>query len=56
MTPEFKEALAALRVAENHFSCAAPEYIDTAIMELEAAKRRLVAIIEIEKANAGRTV
>lgn len=56
MISDYQRALDDLHTAENHFSCAAPEYIDTAIMELEAAKRRLVAIIEREKANAGRVV
>lgn len=51
---EYKEALSALRMAENHFAFAAPEYIETAIMELEAAQRRVVAIITREKINAGR--
>ena len=56
MTPEFKEALAAMRMAENHFAFAAPEYIETAILELEAAQRRVVAIVAREKINAGRLV
>lgn len=51
---EYNEALSALRMAENHFDFAAPEYIETAIMELEAAQRRVVAIVTREKINAGR--
>ena len=54
MTPEFKEALAALRAAENHFAFADAEHIDAAIMELKAAQSRLAAVICCEKANAGR--
>ena len=54
MTPEFKEALAALRVAENQFAFADAEYIDAAIFELNAAESRLSAVICYEKANAGR--
>lgn len=49
---EYNEALSVLRMAENHFDFAAPEYIETAIMELEAAQRRVVAIVTREKINA----
>ena len=39
----FQEALAALHMAENHFAFAAPDYIDAAIMELNAAQKRVDA-------------
>lgn len=54
MTPDFEEALAELRVAENHFAFADAEHIDAAIMELNAAQSRLSAVICREKASAGR--
>jgi hypothetical protein len=43
MVNVYQEALAALHIAENHFAFAAPDYIDAAIMELNAAQMRLDA-------------
>ena len=54
MNENLREALDALRVAENHFAFADAEHIDAAIMELNAAQSRLAAVICCEKANAGR--
>lgn len=54
MNENLREALDALRVAENHFAFADAEHIDAAILELNAAESRLSAVICYEKANAGR--
>lgn len=54
MNEDLREALDALRVAENHFAFADAEHIEAAIFELNAAESRLSAVICYEKANAGR--
>ena len=49
MVNDYQEALAALHMAENHFAFAAPDYIDAAIMELNAAQKRVEAALHREK-------
>lgn len=49
MVNDYQEALAALHMAENHFTFAAPDYIDAAIMELNAAQKRVEAALNREK-------
>lgn len=53
MTKEYFDALEALKTAENHFDNADPEYIDTAILELNAAQKRVAAVVSREKTNGG---
>lgn len=48
---EAKEALEALHVAENHFAFADAEHVETALLELDAAQRRLAAALCKLKAN-----
>ena len=43
---ELKEAILALEIARNHFEEAEPCFISAACAELEAANRRLVAVIK----------
>lgn len=53
MGNEYLDALNELKTAENHFNYAEPEYIDAAILELNAAQKRVAAIVSREKTNGG---
>lgn len=48
---EYMEAVAALRVAENHFEYADPDHIEAAIYELKAAESKVEAAVRQGRAK-----
>lgn len=53
---EYLCALSDLHVAENHFNFADPEYVEAAILEMDAAKKKVSAAIVREKARRSEAV